>query len=145
MKTIKKTSAALLITAAVVLFGGFLAYSQDRPTPTPPLFPDCTEGPRARVWGLARFYGQAVNLLYLCNRITTPAVPIAIRFNATAHVSIELAAEILVPFPKGVIDVRGNARICITIRTGPCRFLLHTKIVTPFAPAAQQSAFVFTH
>jgi hypothetical protein len=46
MKTIKKTFTALLIIAAVVLFGGFLAYSQDRPTPTPPLFPDCIQGPQ---------------------------------------------------------------------------------------------------
>ena len=43
MKTTKQIFAALLIIAAVVLFGGFLAYSQDRPTPTPPVFPDCTE------------------------------------------------------------------------------------------------------
>jgi hypothetical protein len=43
MKTIKQTFAALLLIAALVLLGGLLAYSQDRPTPTPPVFPDCTE------------------------------------------------------------------------------------------------------
>lgn len=46
MKTIKRAFAALLIFAAVGLFGGILADSQDRPTPTPPLFPDCTDGPQ---------------------------------------------------------------------------------------------------
>jgi hypothetical protein len=44
MKTTKRTFAALLLLAALVLFGGLLAYSQDRATPTPPLFPSCTEG-----------------------------------------------------------------------------------------------------
>src|SRR6266404_7034698 len=43
MKTIKQTFAALLLIAALVLLGGLLAYSQDKPTPTPPVFPDCTE------------------------------------------------------------------------------------------------------
>ena len=44
MKTTKQTFAALFMIAALVLFsGGFLAYSQGRPTPTPPIFPDCTQ------------------------------------------------------------------------------------------------------
>ena len=51
MKTTKQTFAALFIIAALVLFGGVLANSQDRPTPTPPLFPDCTAGAQGKCVG----------------------------------------------------------------------------------------------
>lgn len=51
MKTTKQTLAGLFLLAALVLFGGFLAYSQDRPTPTPPLFPDCADAPHGKCVG----------------------------------------------------------------------------------------------
>ena len=96
------------------------------------------------VWEPARSYGRVVNLLCLCNRTTIPAVPTATRFRATARVNIEPAVEMPVPFPKDVRTVGGNARICITTRMEPCRFLLHTRIATPFAPVMQPSASVST-
>ena len=51
MKTTKQTFAVLFLLAALVLFGGLLAYSQDRATPTPPLFPSCTEGAQHKCVG----------------------------------------------------------------------------------------------
>lgn len=47
----KQTFAALFMVAALVLFGGVLANSQDRPSPTPPLFPDCADAPQGKCVG----------------------------------------------------------------------------------------------
>jgi hypothetical protein len=51
MNTIKQTFAGLLLITALVLFGSLLGFGQDRPTPTPPLFPDCADAPHGKCVG----------------------------------------------------------------------------------------------
>ena len=53
MKTIRRVFAAMLLVAALVLFGGLLAYGEPKakPTPTPPLFPDCNDAGQGKCAG----------------------------------------------------------------------------------------------
>ncbi len=57
---------------------------------------------------------------------------------------IELREGPIVLNGKTVADVLVNARICISIRLGPCEFLLDTRIVVLLVPGRQSTAIVFT-
>lgn len=93
------------------------------------------------VRAVARRYGRAVKIPRRCSHGLT--TPLATRFKETAHVCTELR-EVPIAFNgKTVANVMVRARICISIKLGPCEFLLDTKSAVRSVPAKQSAAIVF--